>query len=38
MFAGMALVLTLGIYQRLSVAVELEVEHRDRAQEKKQGK
>jgi hypothetical protein len=38
LFAGMALVLTLGLYQRLSVTVELEVEHRDRREEKKQGK
>jgi hypothetical protein len=36
LFAGMALVLTLGLYQRLSVAVEVEVEHRDRREEKKQ--
>ena len=38
LFAGMALVLTLGVYQRLSAMVEVEVEHRDKAQEKKQAK
>jgi hypothetical protein len=34
LFAGMALVLTLGVYQRLSATVEIDVEHRDKAKEK----